>query len=99
LQEVDVKEPRKRTPARTSASGAERKPSVRKSAAPTQPGDTMPRGTDEDIRVRAYQLYVERGREPGRAMDDWLRAEHEYRQKSADGGARPDRPLASPPGS
>jgi len=29
------------------------------------------------IRRRAYELYEERGREEGHAMDDWLRAEAE----------------------
>ena len=32
---------------------------------------------EENIRHRAYQLYEERGREDGRALDDWLRAEAE----------------------
>lgn len=29
------------------------------------------------ISLRAYELYVARGREPGRDLDDWLRAEME----------------------
>lgn len=29
------------------------------------------------ISLRAYELYVARGRGPGRALDDWLRAEME----------------------
>jgi hypothetical protein len=29
------------------------------------------------IRERAYQLYESRGREPGQAEQDWLRAEQE----------------------
>jgi hypothetical protein len=29
------------------------------------------------IRVRAYELYESRGREPGRDEQDWLRAEQE----------------------
>ncbi|MGH8246805.1 MAG: DUF2934 domain-containing protein [Gammaproteobacteria bacterium] len=31
----------------------------------------------EEIRRRAYQYYEERGREEGRAEEDWLRAEAE----------------------
>jgi Protein of unknown function (DUF2934) len=31
--------------------------------------------TTERIRKRAYQLYVERGREPGRELEDWIEAE------------------------
>jgi hypothetical protein len=32
---------------------------------------------DEKIRLRAYQLYEERGRIDGHASDDWLQAEAE----------------------
>jgi len=32
---------------------------------------------DEEIRRRAYQLYVERGEEHGRDLDDWLQAKRE----------------------
>ena len=32
---------------------------------------------EERIRRRAYELYVARGREPGREIEDWLRAEQE----------------------
>ena len=31
----------------------------------------------EAIRRRAYQIYVERGEQPGRELDDWLQAERE----------------------
>lgn len=34
------------------------------------------------IALRAYELFEERGREPGRDVDDWLRAEHELKQAS-----------------
>ena len=32
---------------------------------------------EEQIRCRAYELYEERGREAGRDMEDWFRAEAE----------------------
>ena len=32
---------------------------------------------DEDIRRRAYEIYLERGEQPGRELDDWLQAERE----------------------
>ena len=32
---------------------------------------------DEEIRRRAYEIYLERGEQPGRELDDWLRAEGE----------------------
>ena len=33
--------------------------------------------TEEKIRLRAYQLYEERGKIEGHALDDWLQAEAE----------------------
>jgi len=35
--------------------------------------------TEEQIRERAYQLYLERGRQHGSHEDDWYRAELELR--------------------
>ncbi len=32
---------------------------------------------DEEIRRRAYEIYLERAEQPGRELDDWLRAEGE----------------------
>ena len=34
----------------------------------------------DQIRVRAYQLYEERGRDDGHDLDDWLQAEAELSQ-------------------
>jgi hypothetical protein len=33
--------------------------------------------TEAQIRARAFEIYLERGRQPGREMDDWLQAEVE----------------------
>ena len=33
--------------------------------------------SQETIRARAYELYENRGREPGQAEQDWFRAERE----------------------
>ena len=38
-------------------------------------------GLEEMIRVRAYELYIERGFKDGYAQDDWLRAEAELRNQ------------------
>jgi hypothetical protein len=35
-----------------------------------------------EIRRRAYEIYLERGRLPGRELEDWLQAEYEL-QKAA----------------
>jgi hypothetical protein len=32
---------------------------------------------DEQIRLRAYEIYLECGEQPGRELDDWLQAERE----------------------
>ncbi len=32
---------------------------------------------DEEIRRRAYEIYLERGEQPGHDLDDWLQAERE----------------------
>jgi len=35
------------------------------------------------VAVRAYELFEERGRQPGRDLDDWLRAEQELQSARA----------------
>lgn len=52
------------------------------------PGDAMsnvagepPEPAEEEIRARAYQMYLERGGEHGMDFDDWLRAERELKAK------------------
>ena len=35
------------------------------------------RARTEKIRRRAYEIYLERGEQPGRDLDDWLQAEGE----------------------
>ena len=35
---------------------------------------------DEEIRLRAYEIYLERGEQPGRDLDDWLQAERELKR-------------------
>ena len=37
----------------------------------------LPRPTPEEIRLRAYEIYVERGRIDGQELDDWFQAERE----------------------
>ena len=35
---------------------------------------------EEEIRRRAYEIYLERGEQPGRDLDDWLQAERELKR-------------------
>ena len=39
--------------------------------------DPSPLSTQDKIRARAYELYVDRGSQPGLELDDWLQAEQE----------------------
>jgi hypothetical protein len=45
-------------------------------ATPDHQSDGPP--SDERIRGRAYELYIERGSQPGDGVGDWLQAEREY---------------------
>jgi hypothetical protein len=44
--------------------------------------------SSEDIARRAYALYVQRGCEPGKDVEDWLRAENELSSEVVVGAAR-----------
>ena len=35
----------------------------------------------EEIRIRAYEIYLERGAQPGHDLDDWVQAERELEPK------------------
>jgi hypothetical protein len=37
--------------------------------------------TKEEIALRAYNIYLERGGAPGNALEDWTRAERELLEK------------------
>jgi hypothetical protein len=40
-------------------------------------GESAALPLEERVRLRAHQLYIERGNESGSEMDDWLQAEEE----------------------
>lgn len=42
----------------------------------------------QQIQDRAYELYVQRGRQPGHEMEDWLQAEKECREAEVEQPAR-----------
>ena len=56
--------------ARATGAGRRRSPRVHR-----------PTPTDEEIRARAYEMYLERGGDDGLDFDDWVRAERELRQR------------------
>ena len=49
--------------------------------------------TTEEIRTRAYQIYLERGCQPGHEDGDWLQAEYELMQLPTAVNPKLDRPL------
>ena len=64
-------------------SNEHRKLEVKESAVQTDSAKTSeaesPR--EEQIRIRAYEIYIERGGQPGYDLDDWLQAERELEPK------------------
>ena len=58
------------------------KPTER-SSLESQPQTVPSAPTREEIELRAYQIYVERGGAHGQDVDDWLRAERELVEKYA----------------
>jgi len=63
----------------TMSSKPKRSGSTEAEAAQAETGE-VPVGNsarDEEIRRRAYQIYLERGEQPGGHLDDWLQAERE----------------------
>ena len=58
------------------------KPRKRENGAPKNAGDTTAATIDRDeCAQRAYELYVARGGEDGRDLEDWLTAERELRER------------------
>jgi hypothetical protein len=58
-------------------------PKTGKSSSPaaSKPRPAAKNPTREDIALRAYEIYLERGGAPGNALEDWTRAERELQQK------------------
>jgi hypothetical protein len=60
-------------------------PKTRKSPSPTmkKPRANGFHPTTEEIALRAYHFYLERGGAPGNPLEDWTRAERELLEKPA----------------
>jgi len=56
-----------------------------------KPDQSSLESADDLIRVRAYQLYEERGRDDGHELDDWLVAESELLGKKPSASAAADK--------
>jgi hypothetical protein len=63
----------------------------RKSSSPTvkKPRANGFHPTTEEIALRAYHIYLERGGAPGNALEDWTRAERELLENSGKPRRRP----------
>ncbi len=65
------------------------KTSKSSSTAIGKPRATPTTPTTEEIALRAYQIYLERGGTPGNALEDWTRAERELQEESGKPRRRP----------
>jgi hypothetical protein len=67
-------------------------PKTRKSSSPIvkEPRVARTCPTTEEIALRAYHIYLERGSTPGNALEDWTRAEREL----SENGHQPRRKAA-----
>ena len=66
-------------------------PKTGKSSSPTvnKPRANGFHPTTEEIALRAYHIYLERGAAPGDALEDWTRAERELLENPAKPRRRP----------
>ena len=73
---------RRSRPATPTATIRHPRPEDNQPASTAAPSDPAPAPTTDAIAGRAYQIFVERGREPGDPVDDWRRAEAELRAET-----------------
>jgi hypothetical protein len=71
------------TPAEATAATVKAAPEVRKlEVVKNEPRkNVIPINLEDEIRRRAYELYVQRGSRSGSEAEDWLTAEREVRQR------------------
>jgi hypothetical protein len=60
-------------------------PAKKRTAAPKKTNGAVrtPEPTEDDIRIRAYHRYLERGGVPGSDFDDWLEAEKDLKSNAS----------------
>ncbi len=80
---ADAAQPKSATPRRSRAAGATRiaEASQDASMASTRAESMASSPSDEDIRMRAYQRFLDRGAVHGMDFEDWLEAERELKGK------------------
>ena len=60
-----------------------RGPDLRRSATEVIRPGSLHSTPEQEIRRRAYEIFLERGSEPGHELSDWLQAERELRKSLA----------------
>jgi hypothetical protein len=65
-------------------------PKTMKDSAPAvrKPRNAKRQPTREEIALRAYQIYLERGSTPGNELEDWTRAERELLERGRKTGRK-----------
>ena len=53
------------------------KAKMRQAAESRQPAAEVDPAGEQEVRRRAYEIYLERGAQPGHELEDWLQAERE----------------------
>ena len=61
-------------PNRSESTGPQSIPTLATETGQSSTGNTT---REEEIRLRAYEIYLERGQQPGGELDDWLKGERE----------------------
>jgi Protein of unknown function (DUF2934) len=85
LRTPDPRTGRSRTARETEGTATEEKASRAADPFAARPDDHVSREyapTEDEIRYRAYLLYVERGGGHGMDFEDWLRAERELKNRN-----------------
>jgi hypothetical protein len=62
-------------------SSHKRRKAIRLETGPERRADASDARLEERIAMRAYEIYVERGRLPGHDLEHWLQAEQELGRK------------------
>ena len=61
----------------------------------TKPRAARTTPTAEEIALRAYHIYLQRGGAPGNALEDWTRAERELQQDTSKPRRKPGPKLVA----
>ena len=62
----------------SKATGSESNEAVDRGAEAQEQDRSWHSTREENIRRRAYEIYLERGGDPGHDLEDWLQAEREF---------------------